>query len=711
MRRAIDGLLLAAIVAFGAWLRFDRLAQPSLWLDEILDYDLATKFAAGPWWRWLTGLASEHGRLFFASELAGRVARAPELSARLWPALFGVAAIAVIWLAARALPQFRSAAPAAALLLAGSPFHVYFSREARPYALLMLIAAALLVVLLRRPSIAIAIAILAAALFTTSGAAPLLVATAIAAAIAWYLRRDRFYAQFAIASAIAASLVPLFYRQPPTTIASAPFTFATQMQRQEWIVFALAAVGAVALLRRDRIAGAIAVAMAVLPAAISLLALAVLRHWYASRYVAAALPAYLLLAAIGIVAIVRLEPLAVAGAALVLIPGWTALRSEPLRKLDWRAIAQTIHAHAKSGDIVLATNEWSAACLRFYLPKELRLLSADESIDRARRVVATHQPVWIVDAGFHERPAISAWACRYPIVLASKLESFRLHYAPDLRHLLANRVTAADARALAARYPSHAVNFAPSDDVYLGAGWYGAEKIGDQWARWSAQSSDLTLITAAADHRVTFRALPISPPQHASIALNGANVAEVDLGPEWRDYAIDVPRGGWRDGVNMLTFRFTRATVPGQRDPRLLSAMFDSIAVGSGDSPPAEVARYFRIDAPLLDPPSKKPSRFADWNDAKLAPLLGRLGFDPQTTLPRLRRREMTIEELADTFAEGTECLSDQEFLKLAWPVMIGRPTDAFGERDFLRALRRTMTRSRAVLGLAKSPEFRERLH
>src|SRR3954463_14044478 len=95
MRRIGDWLLLTAIVVFGAILRFSGLAVPSLWLDEILDYDVATKLTREPLWRWLTGFASEHGPLFFASELAGRFAHAPEFAARFAPAVFGVLAIVI----------------------------------------------------------------------------------------------------------------------------------------------------------------------------------------------------------------------------------------------------------------------------------------------------------------------------------------------------------------------------------------------------------------------------------------------------------------------------------------------------------------------------------------------------------------------------------------------------------------------------------------
>ena len=72
MRRIGEGVLLTAIVIFGAFLRFGGLAIPSLWLDEILDYDVATKLTHEPFWRWLTGFASEHGPLFFATVLTSR---------------------------------------------------------------------------------------------------------------------------------------------------------------------------------------------------------------------------------------------------------------------------------------------------------------------------------------------------------------------------------------------------------------------------------------------------------------------------------------------------------------------------------------------------------------------------------------------------------------------------------------------------------------
>jgi uncharacterized membrane protein len=394
MRRTADALLLGAIVAAGAVLRFAGLAEPSLWLDEILDYDVATKVTHEPFWHWLTGFASEHGPFFFATELAGRVASTPELAARFAPAIFGVAAIAVAGIAGRGVgsggsgvgaetPDAAAAEPrfpahgtalAFALLLAGSPLAIYYSREARPYALLMLLSASMLALLLRAaaapretpsrtriPSLLqTGFVLLALMLFATSGATPLLIAIAITAGIAFLFDRRRFFAWLAFAAVVAAALVPLLYRRRAGASSAAGFRPLTArfferllqsfsvaaidvatVHRAAYVVAALALIGAVALVRRDRVRGAIVIGMALFPIAVSLTALWRLRHWYAVRYIATALPAYLLLVAIGIVAILQLilrgrsavivPVVALVAVALIVREGWQAARTEPYR--------------------------------------------------------------------------------------------------------------------------------------------------------------------------------------------------------------------------------------------------------------------------------------------------------------------------------------------------------------------------------------------
>jgi len=798
MRRIADALLLGAIVIAGAVLRFGGLAVPSLWLDEILDYDVATKLSHEPLWRWLRGFDSEHGPLFFATELAGRVAQSPEIAARLAPALFGVAAIVIAWIAGvecrvsgvgvktasaptpdpRLPTPAKAVAPVFALLLAGSPLAIYYSREARPYALLMLLATAMLAVLLRavprsgvatnspnRAMTTLIIAIPLLALFATSGATPLLIAAAITAATAFLLDRRRGLAIFAVVAVIAAVLIPLLYRRMPGASAAAGFrpitsrffirllqSFsvsaldATTVRRAAYVVAALALIGAIALLRRDRVRGAIVVGMAVLPVAVSLLALWRLRHWYAVRYVATALPAYLLLAAIGIVTLLELilrrrsaiaiPFVAILAAALIVREGWPAARTEPYRKLNWRVIAATIHEHAHVHDTVLTTNDWSYVCLDFYLrrlPPRVRLLSAGESSTRAASVAAHNTPLWIVSAGFHRPGDIGDWSCQFPVVLASPLESFRLHYAPGIQHLLLNRLTPEDTRALVARYPSHVMHLGAENAFFLGGGWYGPEGESGDLSRWTGTDpvSVMLIASASIDHRLLLRMAPFdfrgAPPQVATIALNGAPLAQLTLARDWRDYPFDVPRARWRDGVNFLTVAFSRANVPAavdpnSRDTRPLAGRFNLIevmpavsALKLADSRP-ELTRAFRINEPpgeLLDENawwrgSTKPETHL--NRAGLTALLGRLGFDPQTAIPKLDRGDVDVEELSESVAYDSGCLNDSAFLHLAYATLVNRSIDADGERYFASALTKKETRIGVVRALVDSEELKRTL-
>ena len=781
MRRIAEVLLLAAIVVFGAVLRFGGIAVPSLWLDEILDYDVATKLTHEPLWRWLTGFTSEHGPLFFATELAGRFAHAPEMAARFAPALFGVATIVVAWFAVLAvegaLPSRRLAwrrlaanedagagrlrpsrrdasAPVFALLLAASPLAVYYSREARPYALLILLATAMLVALLRetaqlrhRETTKLIYILPFLALFTTSGSAPLLIATALTAGIAFLFDRRRFFAVYALAALAAAALVPLLYRRMPGSAAagfrplsarffqrllqsfSAGALDVTTIHRAAYLVAALALIGAIALVRRDRVRGAIVIGMAILPIAVSLAALWRLRHWYAVRYVATALPAYLLLVAIGITTLLRL---ALRGRTAVALPvvalivagfivreGWPSARTEPYRKLNWRVIAATIHEHAHARDAVVTTNDWSYVCLNFYLrqlPPRVRLISAGESASRAASVVAHNEPVWIVSAGFHRPGDVGDWSCQYPVVLASPLESFRLAYAPGFRHLLLNRLTPADTRALVARYPSHVMHLGSESDFFLAGGWYGPEGASGDVARWTGPEpvSAMLIASSAVDHRLLLRMMPFdyrgAPPQIATISLNAAPLARITLTSGWHDYPFDVPRRQWHDGVNFLTVSFSRAAAPASLDPassldhRLLAARFNLIAVTPlaatklVDSLP-ELTRAFRINEPndLLD-------ENAWWwgrSRSAAAPpaLLARIGVDPS--------RRVAVNDIAETVAYDSDCLNDPDFLHIAYATILARSIDAAGERYFAAALKKKETRVGVVRALVESQEFR----
>ncbi len=504
------------------------------------------------------------------------------------------------------------------------------------------------------------------------------------------------------------------------------------IHRLAYVVALLALVGAIALLRSDRTQGVIVIGMAILPVAISLAALWRLRHWYAVRYVVTALPAYLLLVAVGMTTLLRLilrgrtsiavPVLALIAAGFVVREGFAASRTEPYRKLNWRVIAATIHEHAHAGDAAVTTNDWSFVCLRFYLkqfPPRVRLISAAESASRAASIVAYNAPVWIVSAGFHRPGDIGDWSCQYPVVLASPLESFRLHYAPGLRDLMLNRVTVGDRRALAARYPSHVIHLGSESEFFLAGGWYGSEGAGGDVSRWTGPEpvSVMLIASAAVDHRLTLRMMPFdyrgASPQIATISLNSAPLARIELPRDWHDYRFDVPRARWHDGPNFLTVAFSRADAPASLDPksvdyRLLAGRFNLIAVTPlhssqrSDSLP-ELTRTFRINEPageLLDENSWWHGRT---NHGPLAgpDLLGRLGIDPS--------RRVQANDIAETVAYDSDCLNDSDFVRVAYATILGRSVDTGGARYFTDALRKKETRLGVVKALVESREFRAR--
>lgn len=122
-----------------ALLRFFRLGEQSLWIDEIF-----TWLSAGGGQPSLTArdlLENVHGPLFSLA-LHGwmKVAGESEWALRVLPAIAGTLMVPVMaWLADRWLG--RSAAAPAAWLTAGSPFLVWYSQESRGYAWLMLFCA------------------------------------------------------------------------------------------------------------------------------------------------------------------------------------------------------------------------------------------------------------------------------------------------------------------------------------------------------------------------------------------------------------------------------------------------------------------------------------------------------------------------------------------------------------------------------------------
>ncbi|HEX2835911.1 MAG TPA: hypothetical protein VHW00_23095 [Thermoanaerobaculia bacterium] len=702
--RITNFALIALAVAIGAWLRFDGLGVPSYWLDEILAQGFKQNALAGPWWHWLAGFGSDQGPLYFATQLVG-----DEFTGRLLPALFGVAAIAV-------LAWMRQ--PFAALLLAVSPLHVYYSREARPYALLMLLTALLIAQLLRETRDWPIVLTLVAMLLTHASAAPVVAAFAITA---FLVKRERL--AFLAAGIAIAFLV--FYRGGPGATPHAPFpedVFATIARsltvsafaddirgRAVFAMLAFAGIGGLALWRRERRHALIVIAMTLLPIAFAVITLRLFGHWFAARYVCAGLIGFVLLVAAGIGAVSTiaragrdmLALLIVLAIARETVP---AARTEPFRKLDWRAVAMTLRENAKPGDTVLAAEEWSQVSLQHYLGETMKVISTPR-VELAEMLIDRRQATWLVSAGYSNDGAVRSWMCRYPLVMSSGLEDFRLHFIGSQRELL-QRARPATLRAAAASFRT----ILPNDDPFFVDGWAQSETD----FRWAIEKRATVLIPRSGRRDGVIRVvlLPL-PRQSMRVSLNGHDLEAFALKNEWTEIEIHAPASAWIDGLNTLAFDFAFTRAPGTRDERTLAASFAAIAVDDSEKRDRPLLPALRIDANrLLDATSMWPNTKTRFPAARLhrrnvEALLGRLGFDPLAAWPRLANGEIHLDDVVETIAYGSDCEDDRAFLHRAFAVLLERRPNDVEERDLLARLARGATREVIVGRIVKSGDFR----
>ncbi|MEO8287321.1 MAG: glycosyltransferase family 39 protein [Chloroflexota bacterium] len=131
--------LVWAVVLLGALLRIYRYSSLSLWVDE----GLTLEFSRLPWDTvlGLHGAYETHPPLYFALVKAASMF-APELTAgRLVSVVAGILTLSLLYILAAPLIGRRGAL-AAASVLAISPLHIWYSQEARPYALSMLFVCA-----------------------------------------------------------------------------------------------------------------------------------------------------------------------------------------------------------------------------------------------------------------------------------------------------------------------------------------------------------------------------------------------------------------------------------------------------------------------------------------------------------------------------------------------------------------------------------------
>ena len=400
---------LAAIVLAGAWLRLTALSRQSLWFDEI---DVVVR-AQRPFQDVLHTFvaAGENGPLYnVLLAVWMRVAGVSEIAVRFPSAVAGVLALPLIYVLGR-----RLAGPTTGLFAAGllsiSPYHVWYSQEAKMYAFLVLLAlgSTLLLVeaLLRnRPRWWVAYALVTTLMFYTHVASVLVFAGQalylLATRRCW---RGRERGWLAAAAVLTLPYLPIALWalrvvsggvstwQPDVGLWEAVHILGVKfavnrsepdIERRGALLYAgLVVVGILVWARQRRperwwlllLSGAATLV-------VGLYLVSLRQSVFADRYAIVALPAYLLLIAAATAWLVRGRrswPLGLFALSALVLCAWTPLRdvnrSGQAEKEDWRSAYADIAARAQPGDVLVIHPGYLVTTRAYYAQREPRLTS------------------------------------------------------------------------------------------------------------------------------------------------------------------------------------------------------------------------------------------------------------------------------------------------------------------------------------------------
>jgi mannosyltransferase len=581
---------LLAIIGVAAWWRLAHLGSPGLWLDEILG---------------VLGVGPEHGQGYYALMRATRQAAPNEALTRLPFALAGLLAIAAAFATGRALSGPWVGTGAAALL-AASPIHIYYSREARPYALLVLCGFVGLYGAARAVrgghspfrALPILLAATAAAILVSANGAFVVAAVLVAAAWAWPATWPGRLAWLPLMGAITAApfaIARVAYPIPggspdaiPTLAqvwdAARPLIGPLVSGHREmaevptlaWLVLGTVVAGAVVLgWRAPRPAlGLLASTLIglLLPVAVTVW----MSHRLSARYALGALPGLCLLAASPLALLDRSgarwtrdgRVLVAAAVALVAVLGLGQERARRLalgEKADWRRVVAAVVERTSPGDLVLASTDWAHVCLDYYLPKgdaARQLVNLKESRAEGERLVATVPRALLVTGGAHVNYEAAVWMRTFPAVFTSGREDITVAFYPDRPTYIATVVTPAEVAADEARLRGMLrarVDMSVNADRFLLEGFRGPEVYGrDTPFRWADARSSIYLPVAShppARLKTRARPHPALTDRRFAVWLNGVPLAEITLGDPWLDVDVAIPRSYLKTGANLLEFR------------------------------------------------------------------------------------------------------------------------------------------------------------
>jgi len=331
--------------------------------------------------------------LHFWLDIAGR----SESGVRGLSLLFALMAIPAAWWAGRQIWGTQRAAWFSAVLMAFNPFLAQYAQEARMYSLVALLAIPATTCFIRayaldtpnrRPWIAGFAISVALALYTHNWPIFFTISAAVAWMLLWVLAdKPRRKQLFRDALLGFGGLLVLYLPWVPTTLYQAAHTGApwadapaldslfgipgVLLGRMPQIVLLICAgAGLLVLVKRPlsergRAALCLAIIAALTPTIAWLLSQA--SPAWANRYLAVALPPFLLLAAGGLASARRLGLVG-----LVLVAIMWAQDAAPVEKSNVRAIAHNITPSLQPGDLVTSTQTETIPVLHYYLPDGLK---------------------------------------------------------------------------------------------------------------------------------------------------------------------------------------------------------------------------------------------------------------------------------------------------------------------------------------------------
>lgn len=400
-------LVLAMIVIVGAVLRLTALNRQSLWFDEI-DVVVRAQQPLGTVMRTFVA-EGENGPLYnILLALWVRLVGVSEIAVRFPSAVAGILAIPLIYLLARRLTSPTTGLLAAGLL-AISPYHVWYSQEAKMYSLVVLLAlassACLAEALERNRRIWwAAYAIMTTLLFYTHVATVLVFVGQTAYVLATHRRwRGRERGWLVAAGVLTLPYVPIALWamrvvgggvqtwQPAVSLWDAVRILGVKFSvnradtlvetRAALLYVALAVAGAVVLaLRRDRQRWwLLLVALSAVPV-VGLYLVSLRQSVFSDRYAIVALPAYLILVAAAVVWLIRqrlLWPVSLVVLFLLTSFAWGPLRdvnrSTVAQKEDWRSAYAWVADRAQPGDVLLLHPGYIITTFDYYSQREPRL--------------------------------------------------------------------------------------------------------------------------------------------------------------------------------------------------------------------------------------------------------------------------------------------------------------------------------------------------